>query len=999
MKRKIGVVVALAAALVALVVWRCTGEQQQGRSATTVAAKTKGAGGAHAATVKRVDPRTLKRASVAGKVTDDKQLPVAAATVCADGWSYDAPADAFRDPICTTTDANGGYRIDNLLAGTYVVSAAAKTYRPGFYEKPGKRRQWGEDSFKLAAGEAKTGIDVVLERGGVEVTGTVNDITGGPVAHANVRASAGRWGGTAGPPVTTDDSGRYSIWVKPGQVRVTAAADGYAEASQHGEAPSTIDLLLTPESSLVGIVVDAATGAPIEGARVTVENNGFGWDGEHDRTDAEGKFRVSRLTPGRYVAEARTERGYGRTEGSVLVGLGQHVEGVVVRVHPAMRIQGKVMIAGTPPTLCEDSHAYFRDVDHDRWVSARNEDGVLTAEGVVPGKYTVSAGCAGYAATKDKWDPVEVKDADVTGLVWEVEAGATITGKVLSKRGEPIADAEVNARTTGGELRANTQWSNATSKADGTYELAGLRPGTYLLEPSSDRGVAPQDGYKVDAPAGKTTEKDLVLEEGGRIEGVVVDDKGTPVAGVNVDAQALARDMSFWGEGKKTDANGKFTLDGLRAGDYRVTASRGWFQTLRKPGTTDDETKGEKVTVRAGAVATVRLVVESQNGTIKGVVVDAEGKPVPDAYLSAARESDAAGARQSNVSRTRTWDWGDDKPVLTNVDGTFTITSLSPGKYTVRAYRKGGGEAVVEHVAVGATTRLQIRHTGSIEGIAKRASVAASDDGAPTEFSIELVDLETGFHRSETFYRTGGKFVVRDLPKGKFHLTAKTDGGMKKVEVDLAEGEHETGVEIVFDSLVTVTGRVVEHGTTKPVPGMRVFARAASAGQRMSFRWGGDEDNENISDASGRFTVKRVPRGAIFIQGMPKDWKDSEYNWFRALKTVTGTASTIDIGDVSALKRRLQPGQKRGKLGINFKDQPEDTPPEKSKLEVSYIDPKGPAVNSGIQVGDVITTIDGIDVTGGNTGMAWSLMTAPPGTTLMLGLARNVTVKVVLAEP
>jgi protocatechuate 3,4-dioxygenase beta subunit len=995
MKRRIGVVAALAAAIVALVVWRCTGEQagKEAKGATPRAqAKLAIAAGAAA---KRVDPRTLKRASIAGTITDaTKKAPLAGARVCADGYSYDAPADAFREPLCTTSDAAGAYRIDNLLAGTYVVSAVAKSFRPGFYEKPGKKPSRWNQGFKLAAGEAKTGIDIALDGGGVEVTGTVNDITGGPVAQAMVRASAGRWGGVSGPPVTTDDKGQYSIWVKPGPVRVRAAADGYAEADEEGDAPGTIDLLLTPESSLAGIVVDAATGQPVEGARVSVQTNSFGWDGESDRTDAQGKFRVQRLTPGRYVAEARTERGYGRTEGSVLVGLGQHVDEVVVKLHPAMRIEGKVMIgSGDKATVCEDGYAWFHDAGNNRWVSARNDDGTLTADGVVPGTYSVRAGCAGYASTKDKWDPVTVKDKDVTGLVWEVEDGATIKGKVLTKRGEPVGDADVSARTTGGDVRANTQWSGATSKADGSYELAGLRPGTYLVEPSTDRGVTPREGYKIDAPAGKTVERDLVLDDGGRIEGTVVDEKGTPVAGVRVNAHALARDFSFrWGDDKRTDANGKFVLDGLRAGDYRVMASRGWFETLRKPGATDDETEGEKVTVRVAETASVRLVVESQNGTIKGVVVDAEGKPVSDAYLAAARESDAAGAQQSNVSRTRDWDWGNDnKPVLTNVDGTFTITKLSPGKYTVRAYRKGGGEAVVEHVPLGANTRLQIRHTGSIEGIAKR-------EGSPhDEVTIELVDLKTGFHRSDRFYKTGGKFTLRDLPQGHFHLTASTEGGRQKLELDLAEGEHKTGVELVFESLVTITGRIVDHATKQPVPGMRVFAQAATAGRRFSFRM--DDDTSNISDATGRFTVKRVPRGQIYVTGMAKEWKDAEYNWFSTLKTIDGTESTVDVGDVTVMKRRTKPGEKSGKLGLNFKDQPEDTPPDKLRFEVSYIDPKGPAVNSGIKVGDVITSIDGVDITGGNSGNAWTLMSAPPGTTLSLGLARNETIKIVLAEP
>ncbi len=996
--KRTAVVVGLLALVLGLGLWRCSAAKKPGGhgGGPTVQSKTVASGATP--TIKERDPRKLQKASIAGTVTDKAtKQPLAGARVCADGWSQDAPGDLFRDPICVDTDAKGAYRIGDLFAAHYLVSASAKSYRPGAYE-PKRKKQ----SFLLAPGETKTGVDIALDAGGVEITGTVSDISGGPVAHALVRARAGRWGGgTSGPGIETDDKGHYALWVRPGTVTVTASADGYASGDETGQAPGSIDVLLTPESSLTGTVVDAATGAPIENARVSVQGAAIGsWNREGDRTDAAGKFRVHGLTPGRYVAEATTEHGYGRTEGSVLVGLGQHVDGVVVRVHPAATIVGKVVIKGAQDTVCEDGYAWLRDDANDRWASGRTDpDGTITIEGVLPGTYTPNAGCNGYANTKDKYDSIVVTDKDIRDVVWEVEPGATIKGKVLTKRGEPVADANINARSTGGGLRDQMKWAMDNSKLDGTYELDGLRTGTYLLQLDTTKGVAPRDGWKVDAPTGKTVEKDLVVDDGGRIEGTVVDDKGKPVADVKVDAMSVDNDWGNWNWDARphTDATGKFVIDAVRPGDYRVVASRGWFETLRKPGTTDDEQHpGERVTVRAGETAKVRIVVEAQNGTIKGTVVDAEGKPVSDAFLSTARESDAAGAMQSNVSRTRSWDWGDDKPVLTAVDGSFTISNLSPGNYTLRAYRKGGGEAVAEHVAVGSTARLQIKHVGSIAGVAKRASGAL--DHPPDEITVELADLKTGFSRSEKYYKTNGAFTVHDLPQGHFELTITAESDSKKTTVDLAEGEAKTGVDVTLDSLVTITGRVVEYGTQKPVPGMRVFAQAATGGG-FTIRWGGDQDNDNISDEAGRFTVKRVPRGQIAVQGMAKEWKDSDYTWFRAIKTIDGTSSTVDIGDVGVIKKRIKEGEPSGELGINFVQQAPDTPPDQTKLEVSFIDPAGPAAKSGIKVGDVITSVDGIDVTGVNSTHAWTLMNAPPGTKLALGLKRGVTINVVLAAP
>jgi len=179
---------------------------------------------------------------------------------------------------------------------------------------------------------------------------------------------------------------------------------------------------------------------------------------------------------------------------------------------------------------------------------------------------------------------------------------------------------------------------------------------------------------------------------------------------------------------------------------------------------------------------------------------------------------------------------------------------------------------------------------------------------------------------------------------------------------------------------------------------MRVFAQLATGGG-FTISWGGDQDNDNISDEAGRFTVKRVPRGQIAVQGMAKEWKNSDYTWFRTLKTIDGSQSTVDIGDVKVIKRRVKEGEKSGELGINFKEQAPDTPPEQAIYEVSFIDPKGPAANSGIKVGDVITSVDGVNVTGADAAHAWTLMNAPPGTKLALGLKRGTTVTVTLAAP
>ena len=976
-----GLAAVLALIAIALVIWRCRGHESTGGTSNATpgsATATAPTGGrSTAATTQRPDPAKLAKASIAGTIrADDTKAALSGVQVCAGGESRDYADELLREASCTRSDASGHYLIDGLYPAQYTISAGGKPYRPEVYHPGGDRHV---TSFPLRAGDHKTGVDLALRTGGVEIVGTVSDLTGGPIAKAHVSSAA--------PIVTTetDDKGAFSLWVGKGQHEITATADGYADGRDYLFAPGKSEILLTPESSLAGTVVDAKSGQPVEGARVTLGD----WsEAETTFSDAQGAFRISRISPGRQTITARTDRGYGRTEGSTLVGLGQHVDGVVVKLFPAARIEARIVISGDPELPCERPRASLQDAAAQRWIELRKEpDGLLWAEGVLPGDYKPVIGCDGYQP-RESYDHVIITQDSVKNLVWQVDAGAVIKGKIRTTSGEPIDDAEIWARTTSGAARAKTGWGGDRSGRDGSYELTGLKPGSYKIEVTTTRGLAPKDGFRVDVAAGATVEKDLVLEDGGTLSGTVVDANGVAVGGINISTRLVSGGGGrSWGGNHSTDDAGAFTIEGLRPGDYRVMAQRGWSDTLRKPGTTDDARQGERATVRVNQVATVKLVVEAQSGIIKGSVSDSDGSAVSDAFVSAARESDAAGAQRTNVSDTR-WSW-QDKPVLTGVDGAFKLDKLSPGTYTLRAFRKGGGEAIAEHIEVGATAKLQIKPTGSIEGIAK------GPGGPPDELSISLNDPATGFWRSEDFFRTDGRFVIRDLPKGHFKLRAESAGITKELELELAEGEAKKGVNLDLEALITLTGKLVELGTGKPVPGVHTGATTPDGGG-FSFS---SSDEENVSDEAGAFTIKNAPRGKVMIRGMPKDWRDSEYAMLYVQKLVPETGSTFDLGTLPMIKKRVKQGDPVGELGINFVEQPPATPPDKHEYKVSWIDPVGPAAKSGLAVSDVITTIDGTDVTGAASQTGWVLMRAPPGTKLSIGLARGTTVFVSLAAP
>jgi hypothetical protein len=198
-----------------------------------------------------------------------------------------------------------------------------------------------------------------------------------------------------------------------------------------------------------------------------------------------------------------------------------------------------------------------------------------------------------------------------------------------------------------------------------------------------------------------------------------------------------------------------------------------------------------------------------------------------------------------------------------------------------------------------------------------------------------------------------------------------------------------------------VRGRILELGNGTPVAGLLVNVTAAKNDDGMEFSFGDEEDGDRkfITDAQGRFEVARAPIGRDMVQAFSMDWENSPWGFLRKVVVVKEGLDVVDVGDLEVVKRRLPARDRGGDFGINFVEQPPDTEPEQYKMEVSHLDPAGPAIATGIKVGDVIVSVDGIDVRGDRSYLAWTLMQVPQGTTLKLGLERGATIAVTAGPP
>ncbi len=933
-----------------------------------------------------VDPHTRPRGQIAGVVVDDKGAPVAGAMVCAGGASSHLSTEEMREPSCATSGPDGSFVLARLLEARYALNASAPGFVPGQFTGEGDRH-----TLPLGSGEKRAGVRIVLHHGGVEVHGIVKDIGGGGVAGAVVSATAEMGWGSASAMTRSDTKGEFTLWVKKGKIEVYAIADGYSSGNKSGTAPGQyIELFLTPEAVLAGKVVEVGTKRPVVGAMVWSGSvsDGLFLGRDSARTDDQGRFRISGLEPGRYKPTANGPQLFGEAAESVLLGLGQTRDDLIIEVHPAFTISGKVV--NEQGKVQDRCWVGMHDKEHNRDLAGQADpDGTVSIDGVLPGTYKPQLRCQNLLE-QDEYDPVVVADKDVTGLTWTVSAGSAIDGDVVDASGAPVEDAQVSARVVGGDPRGQRSWGWDDTDSQGTFEMKGLVVGSYELEVQSADHPRPKETTKIEVKEGETAHAHLVVDAGGTIAGHVVNEAGAAVSGVRV--RAVGERWGNWRSYAISADDGSFEITGAPAGELRVVAQRGWSDQLRAPGKTDDDVQGKRVKVRAGQVVQVRLVVESESHGISGKVVDASGKVVTDAFVMAQRESDAAGARRSNARQGVRWSW-DRQPVLTDTDGSFQLEHLTKGSYTVRAYRRGGGEAFAEGVATDSEVTLTIENTGTISG-----TVSLVGGGAPDEFTIAVVNRKSGYRREEHFFRTGGRWAMRELPAGTMLVSVDAAEGTAQQSVPLGDGEDKSGVAFQLESRTTITGTLVDLDTGKPVPGMLVVASPAKGGgSGFSFRLG-DDDKKKITDESGRFEVEDAPAGKLFVSAMPMDWSSSPYSFGRKLVTVPGGGSH-DIGEMRIPRRRTGPRERGGDLGFTLEEAPPDVEPGERVLKVAMVRPGGPADGSGMQAGDVIVSVNGHDVSGANVFLYYSLAQVKAGTKVSFGLARGDEVSITAGKP
>ena len=915
------------------------------------------------------DRLTNQSSSISGTITESGDSGVAGAQVCAWLQADDLLTPETRLPRCAKADSQGRYELRTLMPSRYRVTAVAKDRLPGQYANAE-----GLPLLALGRDDQRTNVDIELSAGGVALRGTVTDVMGGTIAGAVVTAKStergnpiteGSWG--TRPPVMarTDDEGAFELWVRPGMLQLDASADGYAPGRALGLAPGLqASVVLAPESVLAGRVVDRSTGDPVEGARVSVGGEPLpGMPVPSAFTDADGRFRLTGLEPGRYRPLASAAGRIGDAPRSVVLGLGETVEGITVSMVAAPVVTGRIVNANGEG--CGQGVVGLQGKSSGRTLAEMtDDDGMVVFDAVLPDTYDVLVACVGQASEGPP-PTLTVTEADVRNQTWEVVAGATMSGRVLDAEGAALADASISAYITG--PGAGPAFGARTDE-NGRFRLTGLGAGSYTVQASHDEHG---EASKLDVELAKDdVEVELQLSATGVIEGTVKDADGQPQGG------AIVRHRAPPYRSVVAKDDGSFRLAGMPPGTFTLMAER----------SANEVSTSGSVSVRAGETSELELALPAPRGTITGIVKSEEGDLVRDAIVTTLPDAvvDGRGRAQSLRQLHDLAGFGRARPpVLTDAEGRFEIPVHADGTHTLLVQRRGGGETQADHVAAGSHVTLEIPALASISGRA----VSSEGEGAKA-LGIRLRNLDTGSALTETFYIDDGEFQFGDLAAGKYELVATSEQGRARAEVELAAGEDVGGLIVSLVGGVTVRGKVIDVTTGKPVEGMMVVMGppeedindfATKAERAMVFQKKGHRTNE-----SGQFELSEVPPGAVRVMVMSEKLGKDQYGMAMFAMGSSGLDPVNDMDPIYVAPMPGGVGAEYVPTGIQLAT---SGPWCSDDPTVGDVGEGSLAAEAGVRKGDVITAVNGYDVTGKRCHLAprLSMLTADQAITLTIG--------------
>jgi S1-C subfamily serine protease len=194
-------------------------------------------------------------------------------------------------------------------------------------------------------------------------------------------------------------------------------------------------------------------------------------------------------------------------------------------------------------------------------------------------------------------------------------------------------------------------------------------------------------------------------------------------------------------------------------------------------------------------------------------------------------------------------------------------------------------------------------------------------------------------------------------------LVTTGDGRSASQDVLLAP-EAVKEIEVALTPLAAVAGRLIDAASRAPIQDAFLFVDTARSPQSDGSR----------SDASGRFQLRVAAGDHVLHSLLPR---------YKGLKRpfAVEAGQQVELGDVAMQRQTVQPGT----VGVTLQDDSAQGP------AVTSVVPDGPAEQAGVQVGDHVAMVDGMQVK--RVADAIRRLGGAPGSSVQVVVQRGATAR------
>ena len=535
--------------------------------------------------------------------------------------------------------------------------------------------------------------------------------------------------------------------------------------------------------------------------------------------------------------------------------------------------------------------------------------------------------------------------------------GARIAGSVVDAYGKPVGDARVRLFRMLGALQTSVE---TRTDALGNFELWAAAGGVTIRFEAA--GYVPASRWVV-APSQRVA---LQLTPASSISGSVVDESsGKPVAGVEV--RALFEGKRGRSAAAVSGDDGQFTLSGLEAGRYVITAEHERFRAR-------------------DVLATQVAVAENQKSlnvplqpavSVFGKVVSTEGEPCVGGRVS---------LDLSEVSQLRA---ASQRVTLAQVelDGTLRLRGLAPGRYRVAVHcpeqvlAEGPRLLEIHDQDVHETWRvepgvgLDITVLDAADKTVPRAAVvlrrALADH--PEQAVVTPMTADDAGHVNTGTHLLPGKYTVKP--------SAGLQGEPVTVDLQAGAGRVERTLRLRGSAWIDVD---VQDNHGHPVDDLRVVARAAAHRKDVVA-----ELLPATPQGDGGYRIGPLEAGSYILDaadGVNRSWSDAMIT----LADNAAVRSKLVIERDGRLAGRVLDagGQPAANVWVNIKDEgatldPRRAPKHSDAAQRRLTDANGQFEIAGLsQGGRFVVSVSGAEAGNGE------IRDVRPGTAVRLALAQ-----------